>query len=759
MRASHFLPALNGGELSPLLLARIDLAKHGVACQRLSNFLPLPEGPVTRRPGSQYLGDTEATAERSWLVPFVFGVDDAWLIEIGNLVMRFWVGDGIVQDPELDVPKAITIGTPWLSDSLNAGNGTLALSFAQLRDRMWFVGGGREPYLLERRAATDWKLQPFRPADGPFGRENVDESTKVYVAGETAVGSEVTLHVVDGGSPIFRLTGGAAQHIRLFLSPDFPSRPWVAGADVDAGDIRESSGRYYRALNSGESGAVRPIHNEGVAFDASDGGVEWQFLHASFGVVQVHTPFGASPTMSAGGKVVVALPLSLANGEAAATARWAVSAWDGPGADGWPSVVGFGFNRLVFGRGNELWFSRADDFFSFADRSPGEILADDGMRLTLSGEGVTEINWLEEGPAGLVVGTDGGEFLVTKANSAEVFGSVTDATRNAQVIRHTTYGSRRVPPTLAHGRVVMVDATRRKLRELDRRIEVDRLQALDLTAMASHILSVGVTWQAWQSAPDNLLWLGLADGSMVTCTYLPEQEIVAFARHHLGGGGFVEHGAVIPEVGGGASELWLTVRREMNGATRRTVERLFPRWRGGEGIGAAASRHLDAALVYEGPPVETVDGGAYLAGQTLPAVVDGFDVAGLIFDDLGRAELPFEASVVVVGWPYSSEVELLVPNAGGGDGPGIGKKRRTRELIVTVIESADQFRAGLAGKLRSIDERPGDLALGQAVALVTNDIRVPVDLGWQRRPKLGVAVDGPLPFTLAAVLQRMDVSE
>ena len=759
MKASALFPALNGGELSPLLIARVDLQKFGIACRSLTNFLPLPEGPIARRPGFQHIGSTGPLANSpSWLVPFVFGRLDAWMLELNGSGMRFWRQGGLVETSP-GVPYVVA--TSWIGSDFEAPDGTLRVSAAQARDRMWFAGGRRMPQLLQRFDVTDWTMTRFHPSDGPFQPENHDQSRTLYVhSGSNSPGDLVRLQKSgdwDEKTPAPNFNSWD-NYLRIWLAPSTTTTPWEPGRSISANAIVLSDGKFYRAVNSATTGGVRPIHTRGTARDGN-AGVIWEYQGSDHAILQF---WGNSLDDRIDFRVVTPLPtLLFTGGAAAATARWQWHEWDY--FDYPPECVGFGFGRLVFGRGNKLWFSRTDDFFSFADRTDGQVLADDALTLTLTGPKITAIHWLHETSAGLVVGTDGGEFLVTKANSAEVFGAVTDATRNAEVKQHTAFGSARVRPVMAHGKALMIDASRRRLRELELRLETGRLSGLDLSALASHILGAGVTWQAWQGAPDNTLWLGLADGSLVSCAYLPEQEIVAFARHQLAGTAagpaVVEHGETMPADDGKSTDLWVIVRRTIQGTTRRRIERLSPPWKHGTGQGPADSRHLDSWLERDGTPVTTLWGIGHLQGEVVHGLADGFAVGPLTVSSGGSVTLPFAASKVVLGLRYRSEVALLVPDSGGIDGPGTHKLRRARRLLATLIESGDEFEAGTLATLRKVSERSAQLPLDQVPPLVSNDVRVPLDLGREYRPDVRIAAETALPFTLAAVMQRLEVAE
>jgi hypothetical protein len=69
----------------------------------------------------------------------------------------------------------------------------------------------------------------------------------------------------------------------------------------------------------------------------------------------------------------------------------------------------------------------------------------------------------------------------------------------------------------------------------------------------------------------------VSNGSLIGMTYLPEQEVLAWHRHQLGGdyyGGppIVEGIACMPGTGGTFDELWMVVKRTINGSVTRYIE-------------------------------------------------------------------------------------------------------------------------------------------------------------------------------------------
>lgn len=89
------LMAFNRGEVSRLALGRIDLDRMRLSAEEQENFLPLVLGPMTLRPGLQYLGSTRSNLKPRFL-EFVFGNSDTAALELTSANMRVWIDDEVV---------------------------------------------------------------------------------------------------------------------------------------------------------------------------------------------------------------------------------------------------------------------------------------------------------------------------------------------------------------------------------------------------------------------------------------------------------------------------------------------------------------------------------------------------------------------------------------------------------------------------------------------------------------------------------------
>src|SRR5215469_13987464 len=107
--------AFNTGEISPFAMGRTDFQgqsgnKYDHACESLQNFIPLLQGGVTKRPGTQFV--CPASNVNSRLITFRdFTGDGGYVIELGNQVMRFFHDGGFVADATTTTTSDITLPT------------------------------------------------------------------------------------------------------------------------------------------------------------------------------------------------------------------------------------------------------------------------------------------------------------------------------------------------------------------------------------------------------------------------------------------------------------------------------------------------------------------------------------------------------------------------------------------------------------------------------------------------------------------------
>ncbi|MBK3051938.1 hypothetical protein FKK29_30330, partial [Klebsiella pneumoniae] len=180
----------------------------------------------------------------------------------------------------------------------------------------------------------------------------------------------------------------------------------------------------------------------------------------------------------------------------------------------------------------------------------------------------------------------------------------------------------------------------------------DSFSATNSSILAPHIFTSEIIALAYQQEPNRILWVLLEEGKLLGLTYDAEQNITGWHEHETGG--TVESIKVIPDIDGGRDELWMVVRRTINGATVRYLEYMLPEYDSAF-ITQEWARVLDCMATYNGDATTVISGLEFLEGQTVAVVTDGATHASRQVSD-GKITLDWESSVVHVGLNNAAEI-------------------------------------------------------------------------------------------------------
>jgi len=145
---------------------------------------------------------------------------------------------------------------------------------------------------------------------------------------------------------------------------------------------------------------------------------------------------------------------------------------------------------------------------------------------------------------------------------------------NVRVLRQSSYGSEYKQATFVADTLLFFQKGGRKLREYTYSNDNKAYLANDLTFFADHITETGIRDIAYQLNPDSILWAVRNDGYLIGLTYNRVTQIFGWHKHQTKG--FFESVATI-EGSGDEDELWVVVKREINGSTYRSIEYFNPR--------------------------------------------------------------------------------------------------------------------------------------------------------------------------------------
>ena len=288
----------------------------------------------------------------------------------------------------------------------------------------------------------------------------------------------------------------------------------------------------------------------------------------------------------------------------AATTIWRMGLYGG--ANGYPSSVTFHEDRLILA-GCPAYPQRFDgsnssDYENFAPSAvSGPISNSNAYGFSLNANDVNAIRWCVSDEKGLCIGTTGGEWVVRPSINTEALSAT-----NVSAKRASSYGSANVQPVQSGRATIFVQRATRKVREFSYFYDVDGFRANDLTILAEHITQSGIVQIAFQKEPIALIWMVRTDGVLAAMTYERESDVLkaGWCRVQIGGSSdaigtpaIVESVASVPDPTGQRDQLYVLVRRYINGQTVRYVETITPIFT--DTIAATNAIFSDCSLTYD----------------------------------------------------------------------------------------------------------------------------------------------------------------
>lgn len=720
-RATWMQTNFNGGEWSPLTSGRVNLEKYKNALSLCRNYVPTPQGGITRRPGFKWAAEVKDSSKRARLQRFEFSTTQAYVLEFGPSYIRFYANDGQLQTSGVAAYNNATAyaigdlvtngGVTYYCIAATTGNappnatywyahtGTIYeiptpyaeadlfnLNFAQSADVLYIVHPSYPPRKLQRLGATKWTLSTISFRDGPYLIANTSSTT-------------LTSSVAGPGAAT--VTASA-----------------VTGINNDTGFQASDVGRIIR-LKSGST-------------------------------------WGWGTITAVGSTTSITVNWTVAVGTSAAT-TWRLGVWGA--TNGYPVSVCFHEDRLVFAGCTQypqrLDGSNTSDYENFSPSATDGTIADsNAYSFSLNSNTVNAVRWIQSDERGMVIGTAGGEWIV---RGSSVTNSALTPT-NVSAKQPSTFGSAAVQAVKVGKGTLFVQRNARRLRELAYVYTVDGFMAPDISQLAEHLPGRGIKQMAVQWTPYQVIWACCNDGSLISLTYDREQEIVGWAQHTIGGNGTVESVACIPSSDSRRDELWALTNRTIGGTTKRYVEYSAKYWENGDAVKDCV--FLDSAATYSGTPVSTISGLSYLEGQTVSVLADGAAHPDCVVSS-GNISLQRSASTVQVGLSYNSEGQTQRIEAGGADGTAQGKLKRIHRVIFRFFQSIGLTVQANWNGAPAIEEpfRDSSMPMDNGVTPYTGDKRWAWEGTWETEGFVAWKQSQPLPSNILALVVQLETQD
>lgn len=666
----HALQAsFTGGEFAPSLYARVDLQKYATGTKTLRNFFAHPHGGASNRPGTRFVATAKYPTKAARLVSFEFSATQTYILEFGDLYCRFYtqggqilasapaawsnvttyaVGDmvtyaavkyiaiqaGLNHQPDISptfwtAQSIYEIATPYAEADLPN------LKFNQSADTLYITHQSYVPRTLQRFANDSWTLAAFAANNGPFMLSNTTTKTITPSATTGAITLTASAATFNGN-----MVGGIYKLIH-----QVPGQSVLKAFGATGTSTSISCGTNWRILTHGTWTGTFRIEQ------SIDNGASWQELRTfegtndfnantfgaitEFALIRLNCTAWTSGTISCVltsdpfervgiatitgfvSSTVVNATVTQTMGLTTATSDWAEGSWSV--YRGFPACSAFYQDRLCFAstpsEPQTLWMTETGNYTSFNVSDP--VVDSDAISINLPGRKINSIKSLVS--LQQIIGmTAASEWSIGPSDNA----SISPTSVNAQIQDY--HGCNQAEPIVIGNRVIFVQPMGSVVRDIGIDFTVSGFSGTNLSILSNHLFTnYSITEMAYQQEPEGIVWCVRSDGTLLSLTYLLEQQVIAWARHDTNGTYLSV--ASIPVTG--YNEVWFLVQRGSNRYIERMVQRLAssdPR----------DQFFVDCGLSYDSPVV--ISGATQANPVVITATAHGFnngdfvDVRGVV---------------------------------------------------------------------------------------------------------------------------------
>lgn len=627
-----------------------------------------------------------------------------------------------------------------------------------------FVGNVTNTSLIDSNIVPDFSSGP-PIVENPFAGSGV-QTVMVTTAGSYSSvptisfsgggGSGATANAILSGVVITIATAGTSY----FVGQTLTGVGNVGGLLLQVSSVNAGTGAITGisivrpgSVASGVVPAVVSVTGSGSTGGGATFNVTWGI--SNIGISSPGTGYGSAPAVAISG-----------SGGGAATAVL------GAPSSGNPTVPGFIQQRLgLFGpvsSPQQFNYSTTGNYYNFNVHNP--IEADDAIQGTLVSGQLNTIKSVIAQPNGHIVLSDKLAWLLNGGGSGAALNPLT-IIANAQSYN----GASDLPPIVANDNILYVQSKGSIVRDLVFNYYTQIYTGSDISVLSSHLF-YGYTllqW-AWCEEPFKIVWAVRNDGTLLSLTFLKEQELIAWA--HSDTQGLFQSVATVTETVavGAVDALYTVVQRTINGAVVQYIERMtelyYPN-------GVASAWCVDAGIAYSGSGALTFTGATQLAAAT---------VTGIVTDNLGNTAVitPFTMPTngtftlpappatgstnyvsVVVGLAYTPQLQTLQLDLGEPTVQG-----KPKQISGVTVRCKDTLGLWIGGSLTTIVAMK-DLVVGNVsrmltgqdsqviTNLVTGDAYSKLDPRWTVQGQYFITQPYPLPASILGVIPQITVGD
>jgi hypothetical protein len=767
-RSAPALSSFTAGEISPRLEGRVNIEKYREGLSDLTNMVVMPHGGVTRRPGTEYLGEVKSSAVKTRLIPFQFKTSDTYILEFGDQIMRVFRNGSQVLNSSSKTITAITKASPGVltSNSHGFSNGdevyiTSVGGMTELNDRNYRIANvTTNTFTLTDLFDTAINTTSFTTFTSGGTATEIYEIATPFAEADTFnirfAQSADTMHLVHpsydirtltrtdhnawsfatlsiSGSPNPGLSGANnrpsvvtffEQRLVFGNTNNNPQTLWFSkNGDYDnfttgTGDndaliytIASNQVNAIRYLSATRVLTVGTSGGEYVVSASSDGPITPTTTlirkYSNYGSAQVEPVQVADVTLFAqrGGRKVREFKYV---GEVN-TAGYAA-----------PDMTILA-EHITDGGVDQFAYQQEPDSVVWGVRSDGTLL---GLTYRREEEVVA---WSKH-----VMGGVFGAATITVSDYANIATgtTITITKSNGESVTFTSEAAGSSAPSSSTG--------------FRPNTNNDTTADNIYTAINAH---ADFTVSNPSAAVVTIAESGRESSGYITVTSSDSTRLATTDESQS----IVESISTLP-TDSGEDELYMIVKRTINGATKRYVEvlKLFD-----FGSATTSAFFVDSGLSYSGSAITSLSGLYHLEGQTVGILANGASHPNKTVSN-GSISLDFDVTSAAVGYGFTSQMQTLRIEAGSVDGTSQGKPKRIHAITLRLFETVGIEVGNSSTDLDRIPFRDSSMAMDEAVPLFTGDKEIEFRGGFSEDDRIYVQQSQALPLTILALYPRMN---
>lgn len=796
------------GELTPRLWAHVDVAKYKNGLKEATNCVVLPHGPVSRRNGFKFINEVKDSSKNVRLLRFEFDQSDAYILEMGDLYIRFYTNGGQVQ----------VSGVPYELTTTYTQAEIFAITYVQFGRLLYIFHPNHPPAQLTWTNSASWVLSDIAFYPKPTSEEGWMPATTITPGATTGTGITFTAGTTsiftasDVGRQIHNLGGAGkasitaytdTQHVVCTILENFPSTSSITSQNwkVDLSPITSLT------PSGSRIGAIVTLTSVATVWEGNHEVSLPNYFLINNGVIK---------TTSITSTTVLVGEVQKSLDAVTASANWTAEVPIWSSTFSYPAVCALHQQRLWAASTTHdpqrVWASESGILTSFGAGSDDS----DALDFNLSNREVSKVSWLGNIRGQLAIGTTSSEITIDSGTAA---GPITPTNLIQQVRGYN--GSNLQQPVGLDDEILYIQRSGKKINAFSYNFQIDNYVSTDLLFLAEHMPGdLGVKELAYAHDPDRNIYAVLNDGDLLVCTYVKEQDVTAWSRYSTQGN-FESINTISTGIN---DEVWVVVNRTINGSTKRYIEKLdistgegntdgfsdcyltysnpktitaitnanpgvvtsaahgfnngdFIKFIDIEGlsditgktfiVGSSttntfnildtSSQNFDTTLLGTFTSgvvhklVTTISGLSYLEGQTVQVKADGAKHIDKVVSS-GSIILDKPHYEVTVGLEYTTTITTLVKEYNQGEGSMQGQKVRWIRPVIRLYKSAlptinDQF----------LPARAASDKMDNKLGLYTGDA-VFGSLTWKDgfSSSLTISTSDPLPMTLLGIFGSME---